>query len=479
MTIKPSRIAAGWAGALLLFLFLPSCAPSLNLRTADRSVPERYGAPADSANAARQPWESFFPDPYLGALIDSALARNQEFRIMAQEIAISGNEVRAAKGEYLPSVDLGAGAGLEKVGYYTSQGVSDATSEYAPGKEVPEHLQDYLLGFFASWEVDVWHRLRNQRQAAQYRYLSSVEGRRFLQTELVAEIANSYYELLALDNQLAIVQRNLRLQQEALRMVRLQKEAAEVTELAVRRFEAEVLMNRSRQYELRQAIVETENRINLLVGRFPQPVERAPDGFTDLAPAFVAPGLPVQLLENRPDVRAAEARLEAAKLDVAVARANFYPRLGIRAGLGYQAFNLKYFITTPESLLYNVAADLMVPLVNRNALKAEYASSGARQMQAVLDYERTVLNAYIEVANQLSMIENLGQSVALREQQVETLNRSIDVSTSLFQSARADYMEVLLTQRDALEAKMEWIETKRQQMMAGVNAYRALGGGWR
>jgi outer membrane protein TolC len=262
-------------------------------------------------------------------------------------------------------------------------------------------------------------------------------------------------------------------------MVKLQKDAAKVTELAVRRFEAEVLKNRSAQFDIQQQIIETENRINFLVGRFPQRVERDADGFSTLLPTPVQAGIPSQLLENRPDVRQAEALLEAAKLDVSSARAAFYPSLGLTAGIGYQAFNVKYFLTTPESLLYNMAADVMAPLVNRNAIKASYYAAGSKQSQAILRYEQTLLNAYIEVVNQLSMIDNLQQRYALKAEQVEALTQSISISTNLFQSARADYMEVLLTQRDALEATMELIETKQQQLSASVNAYRAVGGGWR
>ena len=464
---------------VLAILSLSSCVPSLKLRDADKSVPESFGPGTDTINSAKLSWNAFFSDPYLVGLIDTALKNNQELNIMLQEIDISSNEVRARKGEYLPSVDFRLGAGLERVGKYTSQGVSDEQDEYEPGKHVPEHLQDYMAGFFASWEIDIWKKLRNRKKSAFQRYLSSIEGRNFMITRLVAEIANSYYDLVALDNQLAIVKQNIEIQQNALRIVRLQKQAAEVTELAVKRFEAEVLKNQSNQYELQQEIVEVENRINFLVGRFPQTVERSTDNFTELVPNTVLTGVPVQLLENRPDIRQAELELMATKFDVKAAKAEFYPSFGIKAGVGLQAFNIKYFITTPESILYNIAADLVAPLVNRNAIKAGYFNSGSKQMQAVYNYERSILNALIEVSNQIAMVENLNKSYQLKQQQVKTLTQSINISTGLFKSAKADYMEVLMTQRDALEAKMELIETKKRQMNASVNVYQSLGGGWR
>jgi NodT family efflux transporter outer membrane factor (OMF) lipoprotein len=370
-------------------------------------------------------------------------------------------------------VGVGVGAGVDKVGKYTSQGASDEAAG------VPAILQNYRFGFTASWEVDIWGKLRNSAKAAALRYLASVEGRNLVVTRLVAEIANSYYELMALDSQLEVLKQNIEIQQSALEVVRLEKQAARVTQLAVQRFEAEVLKNQSRQYTLEQQILETQNRINFLVGRFPQPVARSSERFKDPLPNVIEAGIPSQLLDNRPDVRQAELALAAAKLDVQVAKAGFYPALSIEAGVGYQAFNLKHLLATPESLLFNLAGNLTAPLLNRRAIEAQYLSANASQIQAVFNYERTLLQAFTEVANQQAMIGNLEKSYQLESQQVDKLAQSIEVSNVLFQSARADYMEVLLTRRDSLESQMQLIETKLRQMHAVVNIYQALGGGWR
>ncbi|RZJ53067.1 MAG: TolC family protein, partial [Flavobacterium sp.] len=345
------------------------------------------------------------------------------------------------------------------------------------GKEMPEPLQDYRFGAFANWEMDIWGKLRNSKKAAVSKYLSSVEGRNFMVTNLIGEIASSYYELLALDNQLAIVRQNIVIQGNAFEVVKLQKESARVTELAVRRFQAQVLNTQSLEFEILQKITEAENRLNYLAGRYPQPVERNAQAFYDLIIPLVHTGVPSQLLANRPDIRQAEMDLMAAKLDVKVARARFYPQLGITAGIGYQAFNPSYLIK-PQSLLYNLAGDLMAPLVNRNGIKAAYSSANSKQLQAVFKYEQTILNSYIEVSNELSRIYNLNKSYTLKAQEVEALNQSSSISSDLFRSARADYMEVLMTQRDALESKFDLVDTRLQQMNAMVNIYRSLGGGW-
>jgi NodT family efflux transporter outer membrane factor (OMF) lipoprotein len=467
-------------GIVLISTLFTACnVPKLVQKTENKTMPKSFAQSEDTTNTSRINWQEFFSDPYLVSLIDTALVNNQELNITLQEMVIARNEARARKGEYMPFVDFGAAAGVEKIGRYTSQGANDANTDISPGKEFPEFLPDFLVGAFASWEVDIWHKMRNARKSALLRYQATVEGKNFLVTNLVAEIAYSYYELMALDNQLVILKSNIEIQKNALAIIKQEKQAARVTELAVKRFEAEVLKNRSKQFFIQQKIIEAENRINFLVGRYPQPFLRSSTVFIDLVPDTLFAGIPSQLLENRPDVRQAEQELMAAKLDIKVARANFYPALRLSAGAGFQAFNPVYFIKSPQSMLFSLAGDLVAPLVNRNAIKAEYASANARQIQAVYNYERTLLTAYIEVVNQLSRIGNLEKSFDLQTQQVAALTESIKISSNLFKSAKADYMEVLLTQRDALESKMELVETKQEQLHSMVNLYQALGGGWR
>lgn len=454
-------------------------APQTIAETPSKPVPESFGTSKDTTNMSTIKWNQFFKDPNLVELIDTALKNNQELNITLQEIEIAKNDVRVKKGLLLPTVGLRAGAGLEKVGRYTSQGAGDATTEIKPGVETPDPLPDYTIGAYANWEADIWKKLRNSKKAAVNRYLATVEGKNFVITNLIAEVADSYYELLALDSQLDIVKQTIELQSNALEIVKIQKQAARATELAVQKFQAEVLTSKSLEFEILQKIKETENKINFLLARYPQEIKRDKTNFTDLLPATVNSGIPSQLLSNRPDIKKAELELVAAKLDVKVARAEFYPSLDISAAFGVRAFKPAYLFTFPESLLYSVAGDLAAPLINRNAIKAEFKSANARQLQALYNYDRTVLNAYLEVSTQLSKIENLQKGYDLKSQQVDALNRSIDISNDLFKSARVDYFEVLMTQRDALESKLELIETKKEQLNAVVHVYKDLGGGWK
>jgi outer membrane protein TolC len=259
-------------------------------------------------------------------------------------------------------------------------------------------------------------------------------------------------------------------------VVKQQKEMARVTQLAVNRFEAQLLNTQNLQYEIKQSIVEAENRINFLTGRFPESINRKSDSFNELTIDSIQSGVPSQLLINRPDVRQAELELAAANLDVKVARANFYPSFGIKAGMGFQAFD-PAFLINPESILYNLTGDLIAPLINRNAIKAAYNTANAKQIQAVYNYEQTILNAYIDVQNQLAKLKNYSNSYQTKNQEVKILMQSVNIANSLFNSARANYGEVLLTQREALESKVELTEIKMKQLNAKVNIYRALGGG--
>lgn len=448
------------------------------IKTENKNVPASYNNSQDTVNSANINWRLYFTDPNLIALIDTALKNNQELNITLQEIQIAQNEVKARKGEYLPNAGIKLGAGLDKAAEYTRDGAVEKNLPIREHQKFPDPLGDFNLGVFFSWELDVWGKLRNAKTAALHRYLGSVEAKNFMVTNLVSEIANSYYELESLDNQLDIIKQNIDIQQNAFQIIKQQKDAARVTQLAVNRFQAQLLNTQNRQYEIQQQIVETENRINYLVGRFPQPVVRNSIGFNGMVFDSISQGIPSQLLENRPDIRQAEQELIAARLDIKSAKASFFPQFRISAAAGFQAFNPAVWFQ-PQSLLYSFFGDMIAPLVNRNALVANYKSSRAKQVQAVYKYEQAILKGYTEVVNQLAGVDNYSKSYNTKANEVDILNQSISVSGNLFKSARADYAEVLLTQREALDSRMELIEIKKKQLSAEINIYKALGGGWK
>jgi multidrug efflux system outer membrane protein len=469
------------AGVLLgLCLMAAGCQlPKFIDRDSSQTIPEAYVNSSDTSNLASMNWRTFFKDQNLQNLIDTALQHNQELLITLQDLSIAKNDIRLRQASLLPQVNGRLSTGLDKVGRYTSQGAGDASTEIAPGIDTPEPLKDYTAVVSANWEVDIWKKLRNSKKAALTRYLSTFEGKNFVLSNLVAEVANAYYELISLDSELEIVQQNIALQKNALEVTKVQKQASRVTELAVQKFEAEVLKSEGMAFDILQQIKETENKINFLLGRFPTTIPREKSLLQNAFSSTIQTGIPAQLLGNRPDIKQAELDLVAAKLDVKVARAEFYPSLDISAALGFQAFKPSYLFRFPESMLYSLAGDIGGPLINRSALKAEFNTANAKQIQAMYNYERAILNAYIQVSNQLSGIENLEKRYELKARQVEALTKSITVSNDLFRSARADYLEVLMTQRDMLETKLELIETRKAQLNTTINIYKYLGGGWR
>lgn len=479
------KIYNKYIAAIALSLILAGCKAPMATVIKDEvkeNVPQNFNQEeqADAnANSGTTPWRQFFTDPNLVALIETSLKNNQELMITLQDIEIARSGVLAKKGRLTPAVSAGIGAGVRKAGRYTSEGAGDATTDIEPGREIPDPLGNFEGGLTANWEIDIWKKLRTEKESAVAHYLSTVEGKNFVLSNLIEEVADNYYELLALDNQLDIIQQYIKLQQRALEISKIQKEAAAATELAVKKFEAELAKSKATEYTIRQEITEKENQINALCGRYPQPIVRSKESFMSTIPQTVYTGIPSQLLANRPDIKQAELELKASKLDVEAARKEFYPSLEISATLGLEAFKPSYLVKLPESMAAGLAGELAGPLINKSAIKANFQTADARQIQALYEYDKTILNAYLDVANLMSKIKNIDQYYQLKSQETKSLEQSIDIANQLFRNSRADYLEVLLNQRDALDAKMELVEAKQKQLSTVVDIYKSLGGGWK
>lgn len=461
-----------------ILIAISSCNVSKNIEIKNSILlPNEYSMNSTSIAIDSLSWRDFFQDSLLCGLIDSALVHNQELNIIRQEIELAKNEIKSRKGEYLPFVGLRAASGFEKEGEYTKNGAVEQQLFIKDTQRFPEPLGDFGINATASWELDIWKKLRNAKTASFERYLASIEGQHFAKTNLIAEIAEKYYELIALDNFQNIIQQNISIQQNALSIISQQKTAGKVSQLAVNRFEAQLLNTTNLAFEIQQKIVETENKLAFLSGTASNNIKRQSNSFEQIEITTYDAGIPSELLTSRPDIRQAEHELVASKLDIKVARANFYPSFSIKANLGFQAFN-PAFIVQPQSLMYNVAGDLLAPIINRNAIKAAYSNAQAKNIQSLYNYERVILNGYLDVLNHLNKIHNYNQSLDVKEKEVNILNESVAIANNLFNSARADYNEVLLTQREALNAKLEWIEIKLNALQGKVGLYRAVGGGW-
>ena len=439
--------------------------------------PIAYTNNKDTTNMASIAWNQFFTDPQLVSLIDTAVHNNLDLMMTLQEIEIAKSKVQFASGKLLPTTTIGMGMGVEKVGRYTSQGAGDASADITPGQTVPENLTDVHIGFQTSWEADILGKLKNAKKSALTNYLATIEGKKWVTTNLIAEVANTYYELVGINNQLAIINTSIELQQKQLDVVKAQKEAAVVTQLAVKQFEAMVYNAQNIAFNLTQNKIEAENKLNLLLGRYPQTIQMS-KGFNQALPSAINVGIPSQLLKNRPDIQQAELALTAAKLDVKVAAAEFYPSVNIGAGFGLSAFKSSYLFRSPESIMYSMLADVAGPLINKSAIKAAFATANASQIEAAYQYQKSILNGFIEVSNQVSNLHNLEASFQIKNKEAAALVASVEVSSDLFMYGKANYLEVLTAQRDALAAQLELIEIKKQQYNAITNLYKSLGGGW-
>lgn len=457
-----------------------SCSPVQNVQQVYiKPAPASFDGNTDTISSASLNWKQFFTDKYLLALIDTTLANNWELQIALQRLKQAQSDVLFAKGAMLPSVNGGAAASINKFGVYTMDGAGNKGTEIYNGKEIPKVLPDYFVGLQTAWEADIWGKLNNQKKAAAARLLSTEEGKNLVITSLVSEVATYYYQLNGLDQTLKIIDTTIGLQENALEIVKVQKEAAAANELAVKQFEAQLLNLRSQRLAVLQQIAETENNINYLAGRYPQPIQRDTSFFANNIPSQVKLGIPAALLQNRPDIRQAEFDLAAAKADVQSARAAFYPSLNIGGTLGFQAFKTGLLFRTPESVAYSLLGSLSAPLINRSAIKAQFNRANAVQLEALYNYQKTVVNGYIEVYNEMLKIKNLQQVMEVKTNEVNVLTQSVETSEVLFRTGRATYLEVLIAQQNAVQAKLELAETKTNQFLSTVNIYKALGGGWR
>lgn len=470
-------------GFLFSIAGLTGCS-SLNtaLSIPEKTLPDTFTQTVDKnegITVASVNWREYFTDNNLQNLLDEAVKNNPDLQMALQRIEISRSSVKLANGALLPQVSLNVGGSVRRFGLYTMDGAGNSTTQITPGQTIPTNLPDMYLGMQSSWEIDIWDKLRHQRESAISTYLASVEGTNFVISTLVADVASYYTELLALDNELALVQQTITKQQEALEVIQLQKEVGRANELAVQQFHAELLNTKILEKNIQQQVIEVENKINFLLGSYPKPIKRNKDVFAHELPIQIASGFPSELLANRPDIREAEFKIEASKFDLQAAKAAFYPNFNITASLGFQAFNPEFLFSSPASIAYSVFGTLVAPIINMNALKAQFNTAQANQLTAMYHYQKTVLNAYVEVANQLVAIQNLQEINLLKTQQNALLKKSVGTSGELYRTARATYLEVLLAQQNALKSNIELISVIKQQRLSAINIYKALGGGWK
>lgn len=439
-------------------------------------------APRDSATVADLPIGQFFPDPVLVALLDTALRQNPDLGQAAARVQQARAELVARRGALLPVVDAVGSAGVDRYGRFTQNGVGNFDTNFSDNisrnQNIPNPTPDFFAGLRASWEVDLWGKLRGLRRAAYLRMLASERGRQLVQTDLVAEVARTYYEVLATDQELEILTRNAQLQARTVELSRIQKEGARATELAVQQLLAQQRRTEALTSEARQRLVEAENRLNRLLGRYPQPVPRGTALLKQVIPEQVQAGVPASMLRRRPDIRQAETELLATQAEITAARAAFFPSLVLTPYAGVNAFRAELLFRAPESLALGILGNLSAPVLNRAAIRAAYGQAAARQAEAWYAFQETSLRGVEEVTTRLRGLENYRRAYGSRQQEVTALNEAVSISDDLFLAGYANYLEVITAQRNVLDAELELVSTRQQEMEQLVELYRALGGGW-
>lgn len=462
-------------------MMLGACAPALPPR---ESLPApraaRFaGASSSAASVAEIDWATFFADDRLVALVSEALAHNLELRIAVQRIAVARATVLGVTSGDIPEVSGVVSASLSKVGRYTPEGAGNAATEIVPGQRVPTHIADLFVGLQASWEPDLWNRLGRLRGRARARFLASVAGAQLVRSNLVADVAVGYFELLALDETTRVLAEAVTRQTQAVQMMRDEKQAGRTSELSVQQFEAELADVRAMQASTRERTRAVEDELCVLLGSEPRMLSRTGARLYADVGSTMSAGVPGDLLRNRPDVRAAELEVEAARFDTDAARAAFLPRISISASIGYESFDPRYLLRTPASLAYNLLGGLVAPLINRRAIRSAFSAATATERAALYDYQLTVLRSVADVSTGLARLAERAVIVERRREKRTALADAVEAADALFRAGKATYLDVLLAQRENLQAELELIASLRDHHVAAVALYKALGGGWR
>ena len=473
---KPMRIK--YLLSVLLFsgvLFFNACRLGKNYQRPALNLPAHFrdAVTSDSTGIAQLSWNDFFADSTLHALIDSAIAKNYDMQIALKNIQESAQSLRQAKLGQLPEVDLLITANTTRPADNSLNGIS--TNQFLGTK----HVEDYNAGLTLSWEADIWGKIRLQKEVALDNYLQTQEARKAIQTQLVADVAQGYYNLLTLDAQLQVALKNVSLNDSTLRIIRLQYDAGQVTSLAIEQADAQKQTAALLVPQLEQSITIQENAIRILSGALPALVERNKplSGFE--VPEHFSTGIPADMVGLRPDIRETERALQAANARVGIAQANMYPSLVITANGGVNSFRASNWFSIPASLFGIAGGSLAQPLFQRRQLKTQYEIAKIEREKSVLQFRQSVLVAVGEVSDALIKIQKLKTQREIATARAATLQNATHNASLLFKNGLANYLEVITAQANVLQSELQVVDLKRQHLYSMVDLYRALGGGWK
>ncbi|MDR2001796.1 MAG: efflux transporter outer membrane subunit [Prevotella sp.] len=423
--------------------------------------------PTDTTTIANIPWREYFSDPVLQALIDEGLTNNYDLRLAYNRIQQAEAGLYIAKSAYFPTVALGAQV------THTQKSISNGKERvlgYNGGDQ-------WALGFVVQWEADIWGKL-NSKTKAQYANLVSTHAyRNLIQTSLVANIATTYYSLLALDEQLKITLETIELLKESTATMQAMMQAGLLNRAGVKQSEALLYSTQVSVPDLQMQINQLENSLSLLLGRKPGPISRTTID-NQSVPAELQVGIPAQMLAKRPDVLQAEMGFRYAFEMKNVAQRSLYPSLtlGSSSSVGFASNTLSQFFK-PTNILANIVGGLTQPIFAGNQLRGQYKIAKAQQEEALLTFEQTVLTASQEVSNIMFTYETSLRKNEDRAKQVDALSLAVGDTQQLLKAGEANYTEVLQAEQSLLQAQLGQVSDKLEQLQASVNLYRALGGG--
>ncbi len=438
-------------------------------------LPQEYRdapAPGDTVSIADISWRSFFTDPLLRELIDSAVNRNFDLLIALKNIETAQRLTLQARAGNWPQIDAQVTAGITRPSDNSLNGIS--TNQFLKSS----HVEDYNAGLAISWEADIWGKIRSRKEAAWQGYLQTQEARKAIQTQVVSDVAHGFYNLLMLDEQIEIARENVLLEDSTLRILRLQFEAGQTNSLAIEQAVAQQQTAQLLIPQLEQEIAIQENALRILAGELPDTISRKMrlDDFE--VPEHVSQGIPASLVRMRPDVRATENALQAANARVGIAQAEMYPSLVITAGVGVNSFKATNWFSIPASLFGLATGSLIQPLLHHRELKTAFEIAKIDREKQVLVFRQSVLVAVGEVSDALITIEKLRTQREISLARTDTLENATRNAALLFRSGMANYLEVISAQARYLQSQLDAADLRRQHLNSVVDLYRSLGGGW-
>lgn len=458
---------------LLLVMFLGACKVSKDVSVPKSATPESFrGAVSkDSTSIAAIPLKQFIAEAELRKLIDTALLRNYDMQIAMKNIESSELLFKQSRLGNLPSVTLQVTGNSNRPSDNSLNGLS--TSQFLK----TSHVEDYNANLALSWEADIWGKIRSQKQGAYATFLQSTEAKKAVQTRLVANIAQGYYNLLMMDAQLQVAKKNLALNDSTLRIIHMQFDAGQVTSLAIQQAEAQQTVAAQLVPQLEQNIGVQENALRILTGQLPSAVERLATLDQMVVPESLSAGIPSDMVSRRPDVKASELALAIANAKVGVTKASMYPSLSITASGGLNSFKASNWFNIPASLFGVVTGGITQPLFQRKQLKTDFKVAKVEREKAVLQFRQSVLNAVGEVSDEMIKQEKLKSQYNIANGRVITLQKAVKNANLLFRNGMANYLEVITAQSNLLQSELDIATLKTARLNSMVELYRALGGG--